>query len=122
MTMVKQITTTGSVTSTNSVSAFLSMYEEMYKGKAINSCQKTIQYPVKISRKIMNRGFDSTTRKFFATFARLGAATPSAERGSLNSASTRKNINKTLSAAMRNTFSTLRCLCTHEASSGPKKL
>src|SRR5258708_3886718 len=58
ITIVNRMTTIGSVAKIRAVSAFGSMYAEIYSGSAMNSCQKTIQYPVKISRKIMNCGFE----------------------------------------------------------------
>ena len=51
ITIVNKMTTIGSVARIRAVSALGSMYAEMYSGNAMNSCQKTIQYPVKISKK-----------------------------------------------------------------------
>ncbi len=122
ITIVNRMTTIGSVAKIRAVSAFGSMYAEIYSGSAMNSCQKTIQYPVKISRKIMNCGFESTVRKFLPTWPRLAASPSSARRGSLKNSSTTKSIRNTLNAAMRNTLSTLPCCCAQEASSGPAVL
>ena len=75
----------------------------------MNSCQYTTQYPVKISRNNMNFGFEITVMKFLPVTAREGGGASPSLCGSLNSNSTAKNIMATLTAATRNTFSTLMC-------------
>ena len=81
----------------------------------MNSCQKTIQYPEKINRKSMNRGFERMVAKFLAAWPRLTVCVSPEYCGSLKNSSTAKNIANTLSAATRKTFSTLKCRCTQEA-------
>ena len=67
----------------------------------------------------MKRGFVITVNKFRAVSARLAAWTSPERRGSLKNKSTAKNINSTLSAETRKTFSTPRCRCAHDAMYGP---
>ncbi len=73
-----------------------------------------------MTRNSMKRQFDTTVRKFLATWPRLSVCASPERRGSLNSSNTAKNMAKTLNAAMPKTFSTLRCWCTHPARKGPK--
>src|ERR1700730_3732696 len=91
-------------------------------GRMMYCCQKTIQYPEKIKRKSMNRGLERTIAKFLAAWARLTVCASPERLGSLKNNSTAKNIRNTLNAATRNTFSTLRCWCTQEATYGPAAL
>ena len=57
----------------------------------------------------MNLGLESTVRKFFPVWARVGGGASPSLRGSLKRISTAKNITNTLTAATRKTFSTLMC-------------
>src|SRR5215472_2024786 len=91
----------------------------MNPGREMYCCQKTIQYPVKIKRKSMNFGFESTVRKLRPTCAIEGGGASFALRGSRKKNSTRKNIANTLTEATAKTFSTPRCSCAQPATYGP---
>src|SRR5882724_775011 len=98
------------------------MYCVIYPGKLVYCCQNTTQYPVKIKRKIRNRGGHKMVTKFLATCAKLGGGASPPLRGSRKKNSTKKNIANTLSAETRNTFSNAICLCTQDATYGPEAL
>ena len=91
-------------------------------GKMRYCCQKTIQYPEKISRKSTKRQFPNTVRKLRPTWPKLAVGCSPERRGSRKKISTPMNIRKTLSAARRNTFSTRMRECTQPARNGPAVL
>src|SRR3954452_2910568 len=88
-------------------------------GRMMYCCQKTIQYPEKITRNSMKRQLVRTVRKFRPTSLSVGTDCPASRRGSLKKISTATNISNTLIDEMMKTFSTGRCLRTLEATYGP---
>src|SRR5215831_6245588 len=64
----------------------------MNPGREMYCCQKTIQYLVKIKRKSMNFGFESTVRKLRPTCAIEGGGASLALRGSRKKNNTSKNL------------------------------
>src|SRR4029077_12913378 len=88
-------------------------------GRLVYCCQKTIQYTVKMRRKMRKRGGQITARKLRANCSRLGAGSSPGLRGSRKKKRMRKNIAKTLRAEMRKTLSRPKCVCAQSATKGP---
>src|SRR3954452_19297310 len=80
---VQVITMIGSVIRIHSVLALASTKLCTNGGRIRYCCQKTTQYPEKISRKSTKRQFLTTVRKLRTITATEGTASPSARRGSL---------------------------------------
>src|SRR3954467_13332988 len=91
---VQVITMIGSVMRIHSVLAFASTKLCTNGGRIRYCCQKTTQYPEKISRKSTNRQFLTTVKKLLTITPTVGTVSPCARRGSLKKISTAISIRK----------------------------